>query len=167
MLTYLDSDFVRPAGYEVRPAISKRTRSYGPKWPVSWSRRSWLSDVWLNCSSSSLSFAVSKYPAARRIVGFSALARLPAPQSRRAKSQFANLECPNSTQYRGTLKCARDHQPIHEDTETTDYTFHFQISNGGGRQACSVKVQASSSKQWAWLRTSTSQIVVTRTSART
>ena len=36
----------------------------------------------------------------------------------------------------------RDHQPIHEDTETTDYTFHFQISNGGGRRACSIKVQA-------------------------
>jgi hypothetical protein len=36
----------------------------------------------------------------------------------------------------------RDHQPIHEDTETTDYTFHFQISNGGARRGCSVKVQA-------------------------
>ena len=36
----------------------------------------------------------------------------------------------------------RDHQPIHEDMGTTDYTFHFQISNGGGRRACSVKVQA-------------------------
>ena len=36
----------------------------------------------------------------------------------------------------------RDHQPIHEDTETTDFTFHFQISYGGGRRACSVKVQA-------------------------
>jgi acyl dehydratase len=36
----------------------------------------------------------------------------------------------------------RDHQPIHVDTETTDYTFHFQISNGGGRRACTVKVQA-------------------------
>ena len=36
----------------------------------------------------------------------------------------------------------RDHQPIHVDTETTDYTFHFQIANGGGRRACTVKVQA-------------------------
>jgi hypothetical protein len=36
----------------------------------------------------------------------------------------------------------RDHQPIDVDTETTDYTFHFQISNGRGRRACTVKVQA-------------------------
>jgi hypothetical protein len=27
-------------------------------------------------------------------------------------------------------------------TITTGYTFHFQITNNGGRQACSVKVQA-------------------------
>jgi hypothetical protein len=37
----------------------------------------------------------------------------------------------------------RDHQPIENDSDTTGYTFHFQISNRGGRQACSVKVQAS------------------------
>jgi hypothetical protein len=36
----------------------------------------------------------------------------------------------------------RDAQPAHENTGTTGYTFNFQISNGGGRQACSVKVQA-------------------------
>jgi hypothetical protein len=36
----------------------------------------------------------------------------------------------------------RDTQPINEDTETTGYTFNFQISNSGGRQACSVRVQA-------------------------
>jgi hypothetical protein len=36
----------------------------------------------------------------------------------------------------------RDHHPIENDSETTGYTFHFQISNGGARQACSVKVQA-------------------------
>ncbi len=36
----------------------------------------------------------------------------------------------------------RDGQPINEDLETTHYTFHFQISSGGGRQACSVRVQA-------------------------
>ena len=35
-----------------------------------------------------------------------------------------------------------DHQAIDVDTETTDYPFHFQISNGGGRRACTVKVQA-------------------------
>jgi hypothetical protein len=36
----------------------------------------------------------------------------------------------------------RDDQPIKKDTTTTGYTFHFQISNRGGRKACSVKVQA-------------------------
>jgi hypothetical protein len=36
----------------------------------------------------------------------------------------------------------RDHRPIETDSDTTGYTFHFQISNRGGRQACSVKVQA-------------------------
>ena len=36
----------------------------------------------------------------------------------------------------------RDSQPIENDSDTTGYTFHFQISNGGGRRACSVKVQA-------------------------
>jgi len=35
----------------------------------------------------------------------------------------------------------RERQPASE-AETTSYTFHFQISNKGGRQACSVKVQA-------------------------
>jgi hypothetical protein len=30
-----------------------------------------------------------------------------------------------------------------DDRETVGYTFHFQITNQGGRQACSVKVQAS------------------------
>ena len=38
----------------------------------------------------------------------------------------------------------RDDQPLKDDAETTGYTFHFQISNGGGRKACSVKVQAPS-----------------------
>src|ERR1700736_1801394 len=36
----------------------------------------------------------------------------------------------------------RADQPIEKDQDTTGYTFHFQISNGGCRQACSVKVQA-------------------------
>jgi hypothetical protein len=38
----------------------------------------------------------------------------------------------------------RGRRPASEDAETTAYTFHFQITNKGGRQACSVKVQAQS-----------------------
>jgi hypothetical protein len=36
----------------------------------------------------------------------------------------------------------RDQDPIENVSGTTGYTFHFQISNRGGRQACSVKVEA-------------------------
>jgi hypothetical protein len=36
----------------------------------------------------------------------------------------------------------REHEPTDKDAETIAYTFHFQITNKGGRQACSVKVQA-------------------------
>jgi hypothetical protein len=36
----------------------------------------------------------------------------------------------------------RERRPSNEDAETIGYTFHFQITNNGGRQACSVKVQA-------------------------
>ena len=36
----------------------------------------------------------------------------------------------------------RERQPTSEGAETIAYTFHFQITNKGGRQACSVKVQA-------------------------
>jgi hypothetical protein len=36
----------------------------------------------------------------------------------------------------------RECQPIDNDAETVAYTFHFQISDRGARQACSVKVQA-------------------------
>jgi hypothetical protein len=36
----------------------------------------------------------------------------------------------------------RERQPTNKAAETIAYTFHFQITNGGGRQACSVKVQA-------------------------
>jgi hypothetical protein len=36
----------------------------------------------------------------------------------------------------------RERQPTNKDAETIAYTFHFQITNKGGRQACSVKVQA-------------------------
>jgi hypothetical protein len=36
----------------------------------------------------------------------------------------------------------RDAQPIKEDSETVGFNFHFQITNGAGRKACSVRVQA-------------------------
>jgi hypothetical protein len=36
----------------------------------------------------------------------------------------------------------RERRATSEDAGTTTYTFHFQITNNGGRQACSVKVQA-------------------------
>jgi hypothetical protein len=36
----------------------------------------------------------------------------------------------------------RDDQPVRVDAGNTDFTFNFQISSSGGRQACSVKVQA-------------------------
>jgi hypothetical protein len=36
----------------------------------------------------------------------------------------------------------RERRPSNEDAGTIAYTFHFQITNNGGRQACSVKVQA-------------------------
>ena len=36
----------------------------------------------------------------------------------------------------------REHQRIDEVAGAPSYTFHFQITNKGGRQACSVKVQA-------------------------
>ncbi len=46
----------------------------------------------------------------------------------------------------------REAQPA-KDAETTAYTFHFQITNKGGRQACSVKVEAHSiSDATAFLR---------------
>jgi hypothetical protein len=38
----------------------------------------------------------------------------------------------------------RGRRPASEAAETTAYTFHFQITNNGGRQACSVKVEAQS-----------------------
>jgi hypothetical protein len=37
----------------------------------------------------------------------------------------------------------RERRPNNEDAETIAYTFHFQIANNGGREACSIKVQAS------------------------
>ena len=38
----------------------------------------------------------------------------------------------------------RGRRPASEEAETTAYTFHFQITNRGGRQACSVEVEAQS-----------------------
>jgi hypothetical protein len=38
----------------------------------------------------------------------------------------------------------RERRPVNEDAEAAAYTFHFQITNKGGRQACSVEVQAAS-----------------------
>jgi hypothetical protein len=38
----------------------------------------------------------------------------------------------------------RESRSAGDDAGTTAYTFHFQITNKGGRQACSVKVQAAS-----------------------
>jgi hypothetical protein len=36
----------------------------------------------------------------------------------------------------------RERRPTNESAEAIAYTFHFQITNNGGRQACSVKVEA-------------------------
>jgi len=36
----------------------------------------------------------------------------------------------------------RERRATSEDAATITYTFHFQITDKGGRQACSVKVQA-------------------------
>jgi hypothetical protein len=36
----------------------------------------------------------------------------------------------------------RERRATTDGVETTTYTFHFQLSNKGGRQACSVKVEA-------------------------
>jgi hypothetical protein len=36
----------------------------------------------------------------------------------------------------------RDDPSLNSDNGTTGYTFHFQLSNGGSRKACSVRVQA-------------------------
>jgi hypothetical protein len=36
----------------------------------------------------------------------------------------------------------RERRPTNEVAERVAYTFHFQITNKGGRQACSVRVQA-------------------------
>jgi hypothetical protein len=38
----------------------------------------------------------------------------------------------------------RDQSPTKKEPEAREYTFYFQITNGGGRKACSVRVQAPS-----------------------
>ena len=35
-----------------------------------------------------------------------------------------------------------DDQPIKQELEAVGFNFHFQIANGTGRKACSVRVQA-------------------------
>jgi hypothetical protein len=45
-------------------------------------------------------------------------------------------------QFYGGMPMRREGRPDNEDAGTEAYTFHFQINNNGGRQACSVKVQA-------------------------
>jgi hypothetical protein len=42
----------------------------------------------------------------------------------------------------GGHQMRRDDQPIKEDSEAVGFIFHFQITNGAGRKACSIRVQA-------------------------
>jgi hypothetical protein len=42
----------------------------------------------------------------------------------------------------GGHQMRRESRPANEGTDTTGYTFHFQMANNGARQACSVEVQA-------------------------
>jgi hypothetical protein len=44
---------------------------------------------------------------------------------------------------RGDTKMRRECRPTDEVGETIAFRFHFQMANNGGRQACSVEVQAS------------------------
>ncbi len=84
----------------------------------------------------------------------SALHAQPAISSPRARKIFRATIAPNENPIckpklsrfdarQGGYWMRRDHQPIENCSDTTGYTFHFQISNRGGRQACSVKVEAS------------------------
>jgi hypothetical protein len=36
----------------------------------------------------------------------------------------------------------RDDQPIKENSEAVGFIFHFQITNGAGRKACCIRVEA-------------------------
>jgi hypothetical protein len=42
----------------------------------------------------------------------------------------------------GGHQMRRDDEPIKEDSEAVGFIFHFQITNGVGRKACSIRVQA-------------------------
>jgi hypothetical protein len=42
----------------------------------------------------------------------------------------------------GGHQMRRDDQPIKQESEAVGFNFHFQIANGTGRKACSVRVQA-------------------------
>ena len=42
----------------------------------------------------------------------------------------------------GGHQMRRDDQPIKQESEAVGFNFHFQIANGAGRKACSVRVQA-------------------------
>jgi hypothetical protein len=57
------------------------------------------------------------------------------------KSQIANLSV-ELRRKKGGHQMRRERRPTNEVAETIAYTFHFQITNKGGRQACSVSVQA-------------------------
>src|SRR5260370_16755850 len=59
---------------------------------------------------------------------------------RRTKSEIVKLRVPVNAKGGHQMRCER--RPNNKDAETTGYTFYFQIANDGGRQACSVKVQA-------------------------
>jgi hypothetical protein len=43
---------------------------------------------------------------------------------------------------KGGHQMRRDDQPVKEDSEAVSFNFNFQITNGAGRKACSVRVQA-------------------------
>ena len=83
---------------------------------------------------------------------FASAPRDEAPIQRRCRTNFA-INAPNEKPNRkfrvsrvrrtnGGTPMRRERRATCEDAETITYTFHFQISNNGGRQACSVKVQA-------------------------
>jgi hypothetical protein len=45
---------------------------------------------------------------------------------------------------KGGHQMRRDDQPTNGDSEAVSFNFNFQITNGAGRKACSVRVQAHS-----------------------
>ena len=42
----------------------------------------------------------------------------------------------------GGHQMRRDDQPIKENSEAVGFIFHFQITNGAGRKACCIRVEA-------------------------